>query len=52
MPACLKHFMRLPGLHRKAYTARFLMPLAMPDEFTVDEEMRETMQIYKDFQTE
>jgi hypothetical protein len=28
---------------RKAYTARFLVPLAIPDEFMVDEEMRETM---------
>jgi hypothetical protein len=28
---------------RKAYTARFLVPLAIPDEFMVDEDMRETM---------
>lgn len=34
---------RLPDLMRKAYTARFLVPLAIPDEFMVDEEMRETM---------
>ena len=43
---------RLPDLHRKAYTARFLVPLAIPDEFMVDEEMRETMQVYKDLQAE
>jgi hypothetical protein len=27
---------------RKAYTSKFLVPLAIPDEFLVDEEMRET----------
>jgi len=43
---------RLNDLQRKAYTARFLVPLAIPDEFMVDEEMRETMQIYKDLQAE
>jgi hypothetical protein len=39
---------RLPDLQRKAYTARFLVPLQVPDEFMVDEEMRETMQIFRD----
>lgn len=39
---------KLPELSRKAYTAKFLVPLAIPDEFLVDEEMRETFQIYKD----
>jgi len=35
-----------------AYTARFLVPLAVPDEFLGDEEMREVMKVYKDFQAE
>lgn len=39
-------------LMRKAYTAKFLVPLAIPDEFLVDDEMRETMQAYKDLQAE
>lgn len=43
---------RLPDLQRKAYTARFLVPLAIPDEFMVDEEMRDTMQVYRDLQAE
>jgi len=43
---------RLPDLQRKSYTARFLVPLAIPDEFMVDEDMRETMQVYKDLQAE
>jgi len=34
---------RLPDLSRKAYTAKFLVPLQIPDEFMVDEEMRNTM---------
>ena len=33
---------RLADLQRTAYTAKFLVPLAIPDEFLVDEEMRET----------
>lgn len=43
---------RLNDLQRTAYTAKFLVPLAIPDEFLVDEEMRETFQIYKDLQAE
>lgn len=43
---------RLPDLSRKAYTAKFLVPLAIPDEFMVDEDMRETMASYKDLQAE
>ena len=43
---------RLPDLQRKAYTAKFLVPLAVPDEFLVDDEMRETLQIYRDLQAE
>jgi hypothetical protein len=39
---------RLPDLMRKAYTARFMVPLQVPDEFMVDEEMRETMQVFRD----
>jgi intraflagellar transport protein 81 len=37
-----------PELQRRAYTAKFLVPLQIPDEFLVDEEMRETFQYYKD----
>ena len=33
---------KLPELQRKAYTAKFLVPLAIPDEYLGDEEMRET----------
>ena len=43
---------RLQELQRKAYTAKFLVPLAIPDEFLVDDEMRDTFQIYKDLQAE
>lgn len=43
---------RMQELQRKAYTAKFLVPLAIPDEFLVDEDMRETFQIYKDLQAE
>ena len=41
-----------PELQRRAYTAKFLVPLEIPDEFLVDEEMRETFQYYKDLQAE
>ena len=34
---------KLPDLQRKAYTAKFLVPLAIPDEFLMDDEMRETL---------
>lgn len=43
---------RLPDLQRKAYTAKFLVPLQIPDEFMHDDDMRATMQIYKDLQAE
>lgn len=43
---------KLPELQRRAYTARFLVPVAIPDEFLVDEEMQETYQYYKDLQAE
>lgn len=43
---------KLPELQRKAYTAKFLVPLAIADQFLVDDEMRETFQIYKDLQAE
>jgi len=42
----------MPELQRRAYTAKFLVPLEIPDEFLVDEEMRETFQVYKDLQAE
>jgi len=43
---------RLQELVRKAYTAKFLVPLAIPDEVVVDDEMREVLQVYKDLQAE
>mmetsp|Transcript_29960 Transcript_29960/g.37108 ORF Transcript_29960/g.37108 Transcript_29960/m.37108 type:complete len:157 (+) Transcript_29960:233-703(+) len=43
---------RLQDLQRKAYTAKFLVPLQVPDEFMHDEDMRNTLQIYKDLQAE
>jgi len=43
---------RLQDLQRKAYTARFLVPLAIPDEFLVDEDMRATQDEYRDLQAE
>ena len=43
---------RLADLQRKAYTAKFLVPLAIPDEHLVDDEMRDTFQVYKDLQAE
>ena len=43
---------RLPDLKRKAYTAKFLVPLEIPDEFMHDEDMRATLQTYKDLQAE
>lgn len=40
--------MKMPELQRRAYTAKFLVPVAVPEEFLVDEEMQETFQNYKD----
>jgi hypothetical protein len=31
---------KLPELQRRAYTAKFLVPLQIPDEFLVDDEMQ------------
>ena len=39
---------KLPELQRRAYTAKFLVPLQIPD----DEEMQETYQVCKDLQAE
>lgn len=43
---------RLSDLTRRAYTSKFLVPIAVPDEFMVDEEMRTTYQKYRDLQAE
>ena len=43
---------RMPDLGRKAYTAKFLVPLQIPDEFMVDEDMRNTLAMYKNLQAE
>jgi hypothetical protein len=37
-----------PELVRRAYTAKYLVPLEIPDEYLVDEEARQTFQDYKD----
>lgn len=43
---------RLQDLARKAYTAKFLVPLQIPDEYKFDEEMNNTLNVYKDLQAE
>jgi intraflagellar transport protein 81 len=43
---------RLPELQRRAYTAKFLVPLEIPDEFLCDDEMVQTYETYKDLQAE
>ena len=40
------------NLQRKAYTSKFLVPLEIPDEFLVDDEMQEINQVFKDMQAE
>jgi len=39
-------------LQRRAYTAKFLVPLQIPDEFLVDQEMAQTFEDYKNLQAE
>ena len=43
---------RPQDLKRIAYTSKFLVSLAIPEELLMDEEMREAMQVYKDLQAE
>lgn len=43
---------RPQDLKRIAYTSKFLVSLAIPEELLMDEEIRDTMQIYKDLQAE
>jgi intraflagellar transport protein 81 len=43
---------RPQDLKRIAYTSKFLVSLAIPEELLMDEEIRETMQVYKDLQAE
>ena len=43
---------KLADLKRKAYTAKFLVPFKVPDEFLADEEMEQTFQVYRDLQAE
>ena len=43
---------KMPELQRRAYTAKFLVPLEIPDEFLNDEEMSTTFADYKDLQAE
>ena len=42
----------MPELGRRAYTAKFLVPIQIPDEFLGDEEMRSTFEEYKNLQAE
>lgn len=43
---------RPQDLKRIAYTSKFLVALAIPEELQMDEEIRETMQVYRDLQAE
>ena len=43
---------KMPELGRRAYTAKFLVPIQIPDEFLGDEEMRSTFEEYKNLQAE
>lgn len=43
---------RPQDLKRIAYTSKFLVSLAIPEELLMDEEIRDIMQIYKDLQAE
>jgi hypothetical protein len=43
---------RPEDLKRIACASKFLVPLSIPEEFLMDEEIRETMGVYKDLQAE
>lgn len=43
---------RPQDLKRIAYTSKFLVALSIPEELMMDEEIRETMGVYKDLQAE
>ena len=43
---------RPQDLKRIAYTSKFLVELQIPDEFQMDEEIRETLAVYKTLQAE
>lgn len=43
---------RLPDLKRKAYTAKFLVSLHIPDEYMQDEKIRNSLQALKEQQAE
>ena len=43
---------RPQDLKRIAYTSKFLVSLSIPEELMMDEEIRETMGVYKDLQAE
>ena len=42
----------MPELQRRAYTAKFLVPLEIPAEFLNDDEMTMTYEDYKNYQAE
>lgn len=43
---------RLPDLQKRAYLARFLVPIQVPEEFLADDEMKRNYQQYKELQAE
>ncbi len=42
----------LPELQKRAYLAKFLVPLHIPEEMLADDEMKNLYQEYKDLQAE
>jgi intraflagellar transport protein 81 len=43
---------RLPELQKRAYLAKYLVPLHIPEEMLADEDMKNLFQEYKDSQAE
>lgn len=39
-------------MQKKAETAKFLVPYVVPEEYQHEDEMQETIQVYKDLQAE
>ena len=40
------------NLQKRAYLAKYIMPLSIPNEFMIDEEMKNYFQQYRDLQAE
>ena len=43
---------QMGDLSKKAETAKFLVPYEVPEEFMMEDEMQDTIQLYKDLQAE